>query len=691
MVHQVCASTAVRCGSLAVSVLAATAVLLPGVLSPLGTSGARGADVVTFLVNTVEAGTPDANLGDTVCATAESKKCSLRAAIENANQVAAGKTVVVEMDPSFAGGTIEMPGSTTSYMVSTATPIAPRNTRAYFHITRTMTVNLADKIHVNTKALGDAAAFWVDAPNVQLQNFTDIYSNETSIVFSPNSDGSSLDGGESIEPAGYYPVNMIMIRPGADNIAIKNYSMGLFPRFGDAEDGMVQVTAETLSNDPTGLADLPVKNLTLFKVTFDNTPSIPGSTACDATSASGCDAEPIRFAGNVKVQTLLIDTCTFTNLARERSALDFANAGAGSDWIIQNSTFTKARGGLAVEYPVVQMPDGYPGSHQPSRVLTGTNYIRNNTFDNSMALGQQGFAIRWRGPYVTDNNTNKSNMYIENNTFNGYDYSSIMLVYTGTVTVRQNTFGTDSASQTNPELEETVGGAYGANKRTLLLNYDAKSNRRVLTWYPTAATVQQDCTLKVAATPPAATTGYGVAGAPVTLDFYYTVERTAEVYLGSVTTGKATTATFTDLPASPGYIRLQTQGSISGGQPESSQFSRTVRYDGPGKCYTPEVSVTLNAWQGLDEAGDNLTYDTILASDDAIEIPASSLLVESEPVWFTYTVENTGGLTLTDVVVRDSDQDPVCTIEKIERNGSAGCARRLDRVASVPPPPEPDE
>jgi adhesin/invasin len=659
-----------------------------GGLSHLGTSQAKGEDVViSYLVNTIEAGTPDADLGDGKCSTTtDGTTCSLRAAIEQANRIPAdlAAQVRVDVDPSFAGGTIEMSGDPTTFMVPSSTDIAPLNTQAYFWINRTMTVDLADKIHITTKALGGAAAFWVNKPNVQLLNFTDIYSSETSIVFGPDSDGSRLDGGESIEPSGYEPVNMLRIRPGADNITIANYKMGLFPHYSGDGEGMLLVTAK---DDPAGSPAAPVKNLTISHVVFDDTPSVPESPSdptplpCDEFSAAGCDGEPIRFAGGVRVEGLVIEWCTFIHMEEDRSALDFLSAGRGSNWVIANNTFTDARSGTATTeqaayHPVIQMP--------AETALSGTNSISANTFDNSMAPGKQGFAIIWAGPYSTGGNTNNSNLSIEGNSFDGYEFSAIMLMNTGTVTVRKNKFGTASASQTDTVKEETIGGNYGPDVKTLLLNYNNTANRRILPWRPTRADPTSDCKFKVGAAPPESMAGYGVAGTPITLDFYYTADRTAEVFLESVspiTSYGAITATLPTLPDKPGQIRIQTQGTVVNGQMESSQFSRTFPYAGPGRCNTTVVDVTLGAWQGLDPAEDDLTHDAIFASPDAVKIEAGTTLMEGEPVWFTYTVTNPGWFPLTDVVVRDDDEELVCTIARIERDATEGCVRRLDHIA----------
>jgi hypothetical protein len=173
--------------------------------------------------------------------------------------------------------------------------------------------------------------------------------------------------------------------------------------------------------------------------------------------------------------------------------------------------------------------------------------------------------------------------------------------------------------------------------------------------------------------PTKAATGHNLARNPVTLDFYYTTSRTAEVYLGSVTgVSAAGTYTVPDLPPGNGNIRIQTQGSTPSGQPESSQYSRTVTLTGlSSSCLMPLPGMELRAWKGV-SAGQT-SHDQIVAG--ATPVPDSSILTGTEPLWFTYTVHNLGFTSLNNVVVRDSFLNPVCVIPKIRPGEYGGCSR----------------
>jgi hypothetical protein len=685
--------------------LAITAI---GAQSPSAEAAGRAATTqdapdFEFLVTTVEAGTKDADLDDLKCATSQGR-CSLRAAIEQANAIPDGAGTVRIGVADGVTGTIDMAGGTeeirnSDYMVPGLAPVSPADTQAYFHITRTMTIDLGNLVHVAALSLGAAAAFWVDAPDVQLLRFTDIYSNETSIVFGPNSDGSVLEGGESVQPRDYMPVTGIRVRPGADNITIRDYSMGLFPFYQGDHHGMILITAK---NDPGPDPSAPVRNLTISNVVFDNTPAVPGSTACNATTAAGCDAEPIRMGGGIQVEGMVIENCVFTDMPVGRQALDFGDAGPGRDWDIRDNVFTRIGGGQTEELASIHLPYG--------KALGGVNYIRRNVMDNRGApdfpvannkRSSQFFAIRWFGPYSTANNTSASNLFIEDNYFNNYRAQTILLERTGAVTVRRNTFGTNSLVQ-GGITEETVGGAQGYDTATMLMNYNSTANRRILTWYPEAisAPVYAQCKLEVSVRPrdelpvdPKATTPelvallkYNFAPAPVTLDFYWTAGYEAEVYLGSVANvSQAGTVTVPDIPPGAGKIRLQTQSAPVSGQPESSQFSRMLAVTAPpAECLTPAMSLELRAWSDLGD-GASYSYEDFVGNPSAAEIEPGAYIPDDESIWMTYTVTNEGASRLRQIVVRDTTDDPVCVIPVIWSGETAGCSK-LFRAAQPPHP-----
>jgi hypothetical protein len=322
--------------------------------------------------------------------------------------------------------------------------------------------------------------------------------------------------------------------------------------------------------------------------------------------------------------------------------------------------------------------------------MGATSYVRDNVFDNSGSNLTQGHAIYYQGAYSSGNTaTSASNLFIEDNHFDGYTVAGVVLQTTGTATVRRNTFGAAHASAaTKPEetkAEETVPSEVG--KKALLHNYGAYANRKALTWYPEAASVTEDCQLQAKVTKPSSGT---LPMDPVTIDFYYTAGVTAEEYLGSVPVGQEVAAggsvvvTVPNLPSkAAGYLRVQTQGYSPAGQPESSQYSRTVALPAdPNGCFTPHMEIDLRAWRGV---GADTSHDAITAAGGgAKEIPDNGSLEAGETIWFTYTVKNTGWVRLRQVRVRDDFSQPVCVIAEIGVGQQAGCSQKHVVPSGVP-------
>jgi hypothetical protein len=165
----------------------------------------------------------------------------------------------------------------------------------------------------------------------------------------------------------------------------------------------------------------------------------------------------------------------------------------------------------------------------------------------------------------------------------------------------------------------------------------------------------------------------------VTIEFYYTESRTAEVYLGKVEgLTAAKTVTVPNLPLASGYIRVQTHSMGAGGQVESSQFSRTYKISETAKtiasCSQPKLTVALRAWK--DVANPAPTHDSIV-SGGGVEAPNAVTLVGATDLWFTYTVTNTGPVRIHNVLVTDHAAGvQVCTIAEILPGEAKGCVRK---------------
>ncbi|MDR3361179.1 MAG: hypothetical protein LBO20_11200 [Bifidobacteriaceae bacterium] len=603
----------------------------------------------------------DTNPGDGVCQT-KAGDCSLRAAIEEANATPADTEVTVTVADGFSGE-IVMPSSSSHYM--TSDDPSEFDDYAYFRIRRTMTVDLANRLAMRPASdTLSAAGFWIDAPNVKLANLTNVFSNESTVVFSGNSDGSVLEGGTSIQSKNYFAERMALIRSGADNITIRNLTTGRL--FGQAALG----SAFHIDGDSNSSS--VVRNLTISGVTVDNTPASSGG--CSASSAGSCAVNGIVVADNMAVHGMVIERSTFKRFPANRHVMNFAEAASSSNWDIRDNTFTEISVGTSqLVDPAIQMTT--------DTRLTGTNFIRRNTFDNAGTSGQNS-AIRWEGAETGANNTAASHVFIEDNYFDGYRGQTVVVWNSGTTTIRRNEFGPNTASQTNTANEETTSQGLlttDSDHHAMVLNWDDTSNRHILTWYPKSASMN-NCQLTVDVAKHANVANSGQPNTPLTLDFYWTAGRTAEKYLGSVEGVAADGATTARVvtpelpPVNSGYLRIQTHGATSNGQPESSQYSRVVAVPDLGTCDTnPAVGIDLRAWTGVNPG--EADYASIVGGGGR-EVPDGGRLPSGEPVYFTYTVTNTGNGTLSDVTVVDSQANPVCVIAQLPRGKTAGCVRR---------------
>ncbi|MDR2379574.1 MAG: hypothetical protein LBE08_00090 [Bifidobacteriaceae bacterium] len=630
-------------------------------------ASAEASQAVTHFVNTTEAGTKDVNPGDGVCRT-ESGACSLRAAIEESNATKSADTeVVIAVAEKFTGA-IVMPNERALRMTNdSATGV---DSAAYFKVTRTVTIDLDERLSVVPDANDGACAFWIEAPNVKLRNLKNVYSGETAIVFGPGSDGSSLDGGSLIQTDNYRGERLAFIRPGADRVSISNYTVS---RLYDGSDRFGAIVVRKSTED----SDDVVSDLTFSKLTIDNAPADVPDPDCDADSGATCASSGI-VVSKIKVRGMVVEDSQFRNFplstSDRRRAIDLSAALECSDVDIRNNTFTNIQTGASDrDHATILLPE--------KQLLTGDNHVRANTFDNAgAAAGGQAVAVAWKGDVSTAESTQASNLYIEDNHFDGYAKASVWLVDTGAVTVRRNTFGTDSASAAVTENEETGG----KSQNLMTLNEENTANRRILTWYPVAARVTAGCEFQVDMAKPGTSKGYGIASEPVTIDFYYTVGRTAEEYLGSVSgvtadaSGRRTVAV-PEFPSSEnGYVRVQTQGApvSENSQIESSQYSRTLLLPAFGDCREPKLELQVRAWRGADPGGATdlgSIHDSVVATGELIA--SGSRIGSGLGIWFTYTVANTGHVPLEEVRVTDDLHQEVCVIELIPKGASAGCAK----------------
>jgi uncharacterized repeat protein (TIGR01451 family) len=633
-----------------------------------------------FTVDSVAYGPGDADTDDERCENTNGE-CTLLAAIEQGNAMDAAVAVSIEVSSVIDGGsssTVEAPATSADWEGSRGVGYVPNNEDkgAYYRITRSMTIDLDNRLHLAPKSNSSSATgFWVEAAGVHLRRFTDIFASGTSITFSPRSSDSSLIGGETVQFANDYSDRFVMIMAGAANITIKDYKVGRMKS--TAVNGYgTMIGFGRSSADPNS----PVTNTVISSVTFDNAPE--GSGRCTASDGTGCNTHGVAFFDAVKIEGLAVTDSAFNNFKVPAFYGWTGNQPTIADLDLRDNTFTDIQVGsqAQAQKAAVTLPHG--------QKFGGLNYIRGNKFLNNPNLNQ-GTAIYWFGP---GSGTVDSNLYIEDNQFDGYVLQTIHLENANNVTVRRNTFGANTLAglavwpnwpdKVISQFEEFVTGV---TDRAMLAQVG--TNGRPRPWYP-AAVEPSACGLKVRVD----SNNYQVSGSepvvPVAIDFYWTKGSTAspasaafpagqaEVYLGTVEnvqTSGSVIAVPGQLPGD-GYVRIQTQGSgnsATGGQPQSTQYSRMLAVKAGAQCM-PEMELNLDAW--MDVPAGATTYGDIFGQ--STELLSASQVPLGADVWFTYTVRNTGDVPLTGVKVQDTLGGYVCVItEEIPVDGSAGCVR----------------
>ncbi|MDR3360501.1 MAG: hypothetical protein LBO20_07640, partial [Bifidobacteriaceae bacterium] len=248
--------------------VAAAAACALALATPPQTPPAAAVGAVTLTVDSLGYAPGDPKPGDGVCGDGAGT-CTLRAAIEEGNAQAVDTTVAITVEDGLAGAII--PPSGAAEWMATKKPTAI-DVGAYYWITHTMAIDLDNRLGVQagaeslTAAKAGGAGFWVDAPGVELKNFTDIFASESSIVFSAGSRGSSLVGGSSVQRVNNATDRMVVISPGANDITIRDYTMGRMTSDGGYAGGIVISSLGTQAKTDS------ISNLTIDHVTIDNSP-----------------------------------------------------------------------------------------------------------------------------------------------------------------------------------------------------------------------------------------------------------------------------------------------------------------------------------------------------------------------------------------------------------------------------------
>ncbi|WP_311258183.1 hypothetical protein [Microbacterium sp. WCS2018Hpa-9] len=574
--------------------MTATLALITGAL--VVAAPAMSAPSHEFEITSIAFSGIDQTPGDGVCKTAEGT-CTLRAALEESNALnGAPGDVVITVQAGLSGIIRPILTRSAANWMQTSS-VSTWDQGALYRITAPVTIDLDNRVAIIPSSEPiEAAAFEVAGQDVVLKNFSNILSSGTSIVMGEQAKRVSLTGGSTVTKENYFPERFIVYRQGASDISVSDYELQGFYHEGPQTSGLFVFNATTAT---------PIKNISISRVKVDYT----SGGVCNAADGSGCRTNLTTFSPrdpNVVLDGFSFTDSTVKNLNGATAFKFSSNSTTGvklSNLDISGNQFLNSVGdGTGDEYAFITLP---PGN------LSGENRISRNDFVR--ATSGQTIAIRWDG--LTRSGTEPSGLSITDNYFDGY-VSSIRLSRSGLTTVSGNTFGIRSGSQIRPATaEETADGV-----ALLVDNSGAASNLAVSTWHPTsnASVVAAPSSTALVATPRAAyaggscaaevtvqkpVTGQSIPSGPVSLDLYWTADRTAEIYLGRVTgVADATASVAFSLPVGPqtlagatvptsaqavnattgdvsGFVRVQTHVETAP-QLTSSQFSRTVAVAG---------------------------------------------------------------------------------------------------------------
>ncbi|MDR2252904.1 MAG: hypothetical protein LBD97_03430 [Bifidobacteriaceae bacterium] len=622
---------------------------------------AEGADAgrVVFTVNStaLEANGSDCSGGGV---------CTLREALRAADAADPAADVLIRAD---VDGKITFPKSNLSLPVTGS--VTPWDTQgALFHVKRPVEIDLGDRLGLATvngsvsAPAAATAAMLVDAPKVKLRNFSNWFSYQSVIVFSDQSDGSSLIGGESIQTDNNHTNRQVVIMAGADNITVSHYTMGRQ----SSETGSGGIALTRFSGGSVGT----VSGAVISNVVIDNKTS--ASAACGTSDGKGCSASGLYLSNSVAVDGLRVENSDFKNFWLTDSGFSAFNAvegGALTNWQVEGNRFTDTRSGSLA---TLQLPT--------RASLPGPVHIRRNVFDNGASPSAQKQAIAF-ARLEPEKSTSASGLFIEDNHFDGYA-QTIRLQAAGTVTVRRNTMGAASGSWSGSTIDSnwdpfgTVGEEFRSDTENIMFaNQDNRTNRWIATFWPYQAKVQ-GCSISFRVMWTQNTASQIWPEVPADVDVYWTATTKAEVYLGTL---KGFTQqdlyTLDVAPPAAGRIRLQSQGlgqdSLLPEQQESSQYSRLAAVDAATGC-KPDVRIELDAW--VDVPADVTSYDELLAST-ATRLGDGATIRAGGEVWFSYKVTNTGPVRLRRVLVSDNTPEAsVCVLADLAAYSQAGCIRR---------------
>ena len=685
---------------LALVLRAVVVVAVMAVATPVPTGPAAGASATTLVVTSTAWGGADASPGDGVCKTAAGV-CTLRAAVEESNALRGQPgDVTITVDPSIGLATTMTGTPNVGADLMLTANITARDKGAYLHVTSPVTIDLGHRLRVDGSANNNltVAAFYFDGPDIQVLNADMVMSPGSSFVFGPKAarvtvDGDTGGGFATIVTPNGYPERFAVLREGASDVTVKNYQI---TGYSDGNGAYATYGGIVVFNT---YSTAPVRKVLVDRVQVLQ--SANSNDRCTPTTGAGCKASLVNFWKGASSTPAwggaVIDGLTFRNMVvrnltnnqygfQFRAPSNVINGNADSaeitDLVIEDSIFTNNNG--RDSYNDTSAFVGLPHNER----LHGTSSISRNVFVRA-ASGPPAAIFYFGGAGY--NSVVSSGLTIADNYFDGYTSatgSTLRLHQASLVTVTGNTFGKASGSQARPAVAEEYsdgpvmvnnyrgGGGLGSNQSirtwapTSKATTDAKPDALVMTG---ARIPAPTCTATVEVTRITADDNWTQApGEPVTLQAYWTADRTAELYLGQVTGVRGTKVTVAfGLPAgsvtlpdgtsvkvvdakgeATGYVRFQTH--VEGlAQLESSQYSRVVAVTGPCEPTDPAITITKRAYV---DVADGSSPERVEATGTLAV--TGSQLVDGQAVCFVYTVTNvsTGAkTTLTDVVVTDTD------------------------------------
>lgn len=644
--------------------------------------------VIESLITTANA--RGADVGDGVCRSVAGP-CTLRAALEEANALNLPKGSILITAAEGLTGNINATDGTTVRMHNGS--INSWDGGAHFAVTAPVILDLDNRITMQTSSRTTSALFYINGPDIEFRNMTQMLSGRTSLSFGPRADGFILDGGSTIATRNNFPERFVLLTEGAKNVTIRNYRV----------QGFAQTRPRTAVfhfnlRDSTPVENFRVEN---FHITY------PTSGSCTATNGAGCATDFVQF--EPRGRGGVVDGFTFVNSSvtnlPERFSFQFATGAISQDIRMSNidishNRFINHRGvWRATTDALIALPHGELGGENR---IVGNEFVR--------AASGQGYAISWDG---LTSPGNAGNLEISDNHFDGFDLASIYLNRTGNVTVERNTFGDRSGSKPRPALNEETSYVTPA-----LLANAVNANGNLLTWFPSSdATVLTGDVPEGAATAespfadramcPAlfdvsAPRGNQVPTGEVDLDVYWTADRTAEVYLGRASAISGDSATIqVDLPvgavqlpttdpdvmsdvtivdpdsgAVGGYLRLQTQASA-----QSSQYSRLVPVT--GNC-RPQLTVERAEGQNNPTLARDLHFTiTSTLPLDPESVSAEALELSTEAVEQTIDEARLNPRIISVEPVAGASSREFTAVVRVDDSARVDVAIPADRVSGV--------